>query len=586
MNPGTHLGGMVSSGLGHTDGSPSGGISQEFFTRVGGLQFVPSAAERVFDDMVANESRIRVYAGCQVAAVTAVAPDGVAGGGPRILSFDTTSGGKVGARVFVDATYEGDLMAMSNVSYFVGREAAADFNETAAGRQAEPPLWPCAANWNWGPVDGTNQSTGLPLPMVSSGPEAALGEGDSAVQAYGFRLCMTRNDSGAAFAPMPAPSDYRAPDWELLRRAVSGTEARLGMFFQLTEVGGGKTDTNNGGGLATDMVGGSQDWPDGNYSRRAEIFAAHKEYTLGLFHFLRTDPAVPAALKAELAPWGLCGDEFTDTGNWPHQLYVREARRMRGPFVFTQADRVVDKAKADSIAVGAYNLDAHVCRRVIVPGSDDVTNEGCLSGFAKYNHLALGEYEIPYRVLLPPAAQSTNLLVTAAVSATHVGFATLRMEPQFMNMGEAAGAAAHLVATGNASSVQGVAAGVLRALLRRQGVQTNMKPSPPPSPPTFACGLGRCVADPGAGPFPSATCGGACSPLGRHEWLGSTSAWLLAPHNGTATALKPTHLKKSTAPSDTLPAAEVRSVQTGTVCLLNVSGPASWDRLFACTLPG
>jgi len=458
------------------------------------MTFAPGAAERVFEEMIANESNIRVYSTCQV---TMAQLNRTGDGGRRVVSFATTAGGVVNGRAFVDASYEGDLMAACGVSAVVGREAAVEYNETAAGRQATPPVWHCGANWNWGPVDGRDAATGQPLPMVSRAVMAPPGGQDATVQAYCFRLCMTTNTSGAAFVPFPAPLHYDPMQWELLRRAVNGTSAGLADFFILSDIGGGKTDTNNGGGLSTDMVGGSHEWPTANYSHREQIFAAHKDYTLGLFHFLRTDSAVPAKLRAELSPWGLCGGEFISPllKHWPHQLYVREARRMRGPFVFTQADRVTNKSKPDSIAVGAYNLDAHVNQRVILRGSgssDDslVTNEGCLSGFATYHGIHLGEFEIPYRVLLPPAMQVTNLLVSAAVSATHVGFASLRLEPQFMGMGEAAGLAAHLVATANASTVQEVSVPLLQDLLQQQGVRIRRGPSPPPpSSAGYACGL-------------------------------------------------------------------------------------------------
>ena len=177
-----------------------------------------------------------------------------------------------------------------------------------------------------------------------------------------------------------------------------------------------------GGGLGTDMVGGSWLWPNASYAEREVIFQQHKDYTLGLFHFLRTDPAVPASLRTEMANHGLCADEYNDTGHWPHQLYVREARRMVAPFVFTMHDRVSNITKPDSIAVGAYNIDGHMAQRVLLEDGT-VTNEGCLSGWHTWAHAHLESFEIPYRVMVPAPTDATNLLVTAAVSSSHVGSA-------------------------------------------------------------------------------------------------------------------------------------------------------------------
>jgi hypothetical protein len=219
------------------------------------------------------------------------------------------------------------------------------------------------------------------------------------------------------------------------------------------------------------MVGGSWRWPDATYSQRAAIFQQHKDYTLGLFHFLKTDPSVPPSVANEMARHGLCADEYLDTGNWPHQLYVREARRMIGDFVFTMHDRVTNRSKSDSIAVGDYNIDGHMAQRVLL-ADGTVSDEGCLSGWGASSGVHLGDFEIPYRVMLPQRTQVPNLLVTAAVSSSHVGSGPLRLEPQYMNMGQAAGVAAVLVATGAANTVQSVNVTLLQSQLHAQGVRT------------------------------------------------------------------------------------------------------------------
>ena len=220
--------------------------------------------------------------------------------------------------------------------------------------------------------------------------------------------------------------------------------------------------------MGTDFVGGSWAWPDANYAERAEMFQSHKDYTLSLFHFLKTDASVPSKVRAEMAAHGLCADEFVDTGNWPHQLYVREARRMLGDFVFTVHDRVTNTSKPDSIAVGDYNIDAHMAQRVLL-SDGSVSDEGCLSGWARWSNTKLEPFEIPYRVVLPKSTEAPNLLVTAAVSASHVGSGPLRLEPQYMNIGQAAGVAAVLVATGAADTVQGVNVTRLQQMLTEQG---------------------------------------------------------------------------------------------------------------------
>jgi hypothetical protein len=300
VNPTGHLGGMVSGGLGRTDGHPSGGIAQEFFDRVGGLTFSPSMAEAVFDAWASNESLIVAHH-CQAMEVQ---KDGT---NNRVLSLTTSAGGTVTAAAWIDSSYEGELMALSGVNFTVGRESREQYGESIAGRLPAPPIWTCGCNWNLGVVNGIGED-GAPLPMVQQGTEGAhesLGAADIRVQAYNFRLCVT--DTPPNRFAIPPPAKYNASQWELLRRSFQkNPQLDLQHFIKPTPLPGapGKYDLNNGGGLSTDFVGASDGWPNGSYAQRTKIFNAHREYTLGLFHFLRTDPSVGSKLKRDIAEWG------------------------------------------------------------------------------------------------------------------------------------------------------------------------------------------------------------------------------------------------------------------------------------------
>ena len=475
-------------------------------------------------------------------------------------------------------------MAAAGVNYTVGRESASAFGEAAAGRLpvSLPGPWACGCDWSAGAVDGRGAG-GKPLPLIQAAAASLppAGGADKKVQAYNFRLCMTQ--SARNFRPIPPPSRYDPTQWELLRRVLkSGGDWHFSSFIGCSDLqlGDNKTDCNNRGGLSTDMIGGSWTWPEATHEERLRLFLAHKDYTLGLFHFLRTDSASPPALQEEVRRWGLCADEFVDSGGWPHQLYVREARRMVSDFVFTQHDRVTNVTKTDAIALGAYNLDAHMAERVLLPNGS-VTNEGCLSGWAASQHVRLPRFQIPYRVLLPPQRTAGNLLVTCAVSGTHVGSASLRLEPQYMGMGHAAGVAAAMVVQGAASSVQEVPIARLQQLLIQQGVDEGISPASGGGAGGFVCGLDRCIASPG-GRHRNASCSGECVALAHDEWIGSAGAWSFA--GSVATATRATHLKKSTVSSGVLNRSMVHAVPQGGTCELSVDGRAEWQQYFACSL--
>jgi hypothetical protein len=465
VEPGGHVGGMVSGGLGATDvGNPSavGGYSREFFDRVrafyvklygarseqvkdcaGGFRFEPHVAERTFRQMLTG-AKVEVLFGQRLDKVTKE--------GRRITGFTTGKGDTFTAAVFVDAGYEGDLMARAGVKYVVGREGRAKYRESLAGVQAHSRAhqWPVKVS----PFD----TRGKLLPLVQPGPAGAPGEADRKVQAYNFRLCLTRRKFNQVAFPKPPGYDPRR--YELLARYLAKKPGlKVGQLMNPVPVPNGKTDTNNNGPFSTDHIGANWDYPDADERTRERIRDDHLRYTQGLLYFLANDPRVPRALRDEMRGWGLAKDEFTDTGHWPHQLYVREARRMLGAYVMTQADVMGKRTKEDSVGMGSYNADSHHVQRV--PTKDGgVVNEGDFQ-------VRVRPYAIPYRSLTPKSAECENLLVPVCVSASHVAYGTVRMEPVYMVLGQAAGVAASLAVDGKVS-VQKVPLKKLLARLKAQ----------------------------------------------------------------------------------------------------------------------
>lgn len=470
LEPRDHLGGMVSGGLGWTDYGKKeviGGYALEFFQRVGRKydfpvewHFEPHVAETVFNELV-KEAGVEVRYRHRLREKT-----GVAKAGGRLTAITMENGAVFTARIFADATYEGDLLAQAGVSYTWGREASDQYGESLAGVRDRTPKHQFQAPIR--PYDHQGQL----LPEVSPSKKATAGSADRKVQAYNFRACMTNvADNRVAF---PKPPHYDPARYELLARLLARTDEMkraASASWSLVDVmkpdpiPNGKTDTNNNGAFSTDYISGSYDYPNGDYATRARIWQAHVDYMQGFFYFLQNDARVPKALHDEMAPWGLCKDEFVDTQHWPHQLYVREARRMIGEYVMSQKDIQVTLTKPDVIGMGSYNSDSHNVQRIVTEDGF-VENEGDMQ-------VAVTPYQIPYRVMLPKRPESTNLLVPVCFSATHVAYSTLRMEPQYMIIGQAAGVAAAM-AIGKGTAVQDVDARALTAKLRTQGAVTSL----------------------------------------------------------------------------------------------------------------
>jgi hypothetical protein len=397
---------------------------------------------------------------------------GVKKQGGTITEIALENGARFQATVFADATYEGDLMAQSGVSYVVGREGTAQYGESLAGVRDRTPFHQFLIR-----RDPSNASSVVPvrvspyaanhtlLPGIVAGPKDAAGVADKKVQAYNFRLCLSDDPDNRV--PFAKPAAYHPAQYELLARFLEAATEAAGRPLTLVDVmkpdalgRHHKTDVNNNGAVSTDFIGGSWDYPDATYKTRDRIWQAHADYVAGFLYFLANDPQVPRTLQAEMNKWGLAKDEFIDTNHWPHQLYVREARRMVGEYVMTQKDIQTSLAKPDPIGMGSYNSDSHNIQR-IVNADGFVENEGDMQ-------VAVTPYQIPYRVMLPRQSEVTNLLVPVAFSASHVAYSTLRMEPQYMIIGQAAGLAAAMAIHGK-TDVHQIDTAALTATLRAKG---------------------------------------------------------------------------------------------------------------------
>jgi len=416
--------------------------------------FEPHVAEQVFEDLV-KEYRIEVHRGEWLNRAA-----GVRKNGARIAAITTLSGRSYAGRMFVDATYEGDLMAAAGVSYQVGREAQSTYGEKWNGVQTGV----LHHRHHFGVLPGKispyvvadDPRSGV-LPRISTGPPGEYGQGDKRIQAYCYRLCLTDHPENRL--PLPKPDGYDPRDYELLLRIFQAGWRET--FQKFDAIPNRKTDTNNHGPFSTDNIGFSYDYPDASYERRREILKEHETYQKGWLYFIANDPRVPKDVQEEMRRWGLAKDEFVDNGGWPHQIYVREARRMLGTFVMTEHELLKERPTPDPVGMGSYTIDSHNVQRYITPDGG-VQNEGDIGVPTG------GPYAIAYGALVPRRGQADNLLVPVCVSSSHIAFGSMRMEPVFMVLGQSAATAAALAIEGGVA-VQDVPYARLRQRLLKDG---------------------------------------------------------------------------------------------------------------------
>ena len=467
VSPDAWLGGLSSNGLGWTDiGNPDaiGGLAREFYRRLYNyyltdsvwtretraayiarssidpdatrkmmFTFEPKVTRQIFDDLMAESGVTLVRARLKRTA------GGVQKQGLRIREIMTDDNKtSVRAAMFIDATYEGDLMAAAGVSYTIGREANSAYTETLNGIQTASSGGNQLANGIDPYVVAGQPASGL-LPGVNATAGGADGAGDQRLQAYTFRMCLT--DVAANRVPVPQPAGYVESDYEILFRAIAN--GQTGSFFKTSPMPNRKTDSNNASGISTDFIGGNYDltagwnYAEADYAQRDQILAAHVRYQQGFVWALQNSTRVPQSVRDAWAAWGLPLDEFTASGNWPAQLYVREARRLVSDFVTTQrhVNQISGFIASDSVGMGGYNMDSHHTQRWAAAAG--VKNEGDVQVAP-----TAGPYGISYRAMVPRATEVENLLVPVCVSATHIAFGSIRMEPVFMILGQSAGAAA------------------------------------------------------------------------------------------------------------------------------------------------
>jgi hypothetical protein len=606
---GTRLGGMTSGGLGGVDLSMKiGGLADELLTPLG-RGFEPHTAEAAVQSLVDGAGE-RVKVVRRTGWLGSVASSGNT---PRRISSVTTLTGRTFCgKVFIDCSYEGDLLRLSGTDFAVGRESRDEYNESLAGKDSalhdSPTEKPSLFDASVSPfIEPADPSSGLLPTIVGFANDSRTGgEADDWVMAMCFRMCLTNNASNAI--KITAPDGYTTRALELLRREIVAATTlhnitlSMRSMFLIRELSSEKIDLNSGqwstkggtGGyfpFSTDLPYAQHDWPLGDAAARARVFADHKWWTQAMLYYLGNDPELrklQPKLVAEAGSYGLCADEYSteepSTGHWSPQLYVRESVRLKGATVLTQHDICDPQPSATGVGLSKWAVDIHAVQRLAaqVNGSWRVINSGGRDAGrdpAPFCHCGLTE--IPYEALTPRRDDTANLLVPVCVSSTHVAFATYRLEAQYAIFGHAAGAAAVLVGEG---SVQDVNVTELRALLVSQkqliSAGGSAGPSPPPHHGGYSCVANRCVVGGGGGAkmHGNSSCGGDCAPLAKDEWLANDCCgiWKASSSGSSLVALKPTWLKKSEAESSSLPAAMKLKVAIGNTCtLLNASDAAS-----------
>lgn len=464
VEPGEYLGGMTTGGLGATDiGNKFAitGLARKFYRDLGKhygkfeqWRFAPTPAFELMDKYIA-ETNVEVIYNKRIITSNVI--------NTRIKSIvledsknsESTPLLKISAKQYIDCTYEGDLMAKSNVSYFTGRESNEFFNETLNGVQlntthqfpdgVDPYIieGDSSSGYCWGISENQLQPNGM---------------GDKSIQAYNFRLCWTKDKNN--MIPFSRPETYDSTKYELLARAmkVSGSSniSDYLLIKKITDIDD-KYDINNRGPLSTDMIGMNHNYPDGDYETRDKIWKDHEEYTKGLIYFITHDERVPEDLRNAVSEYGWAKDEYVNNNHFPTQLYIRESRRLNGEYVMTQNNCLGYEFVEDGIGMAAYGMDSHNCQRLVVNGM--VKNEGDVQyhGFIPYH--------ISYKSITPKKEECTNLLVPVCVSSSHIAFGSIRMEPVFMMLGQSAGMAAAMAIDSN-KSVQEIDVKSLRRMLK------------------------------------------------------------------------------------------------------------------------
>jgi hypothetical protein len=496
VEPTTHIGGMVTGGIAVTDtGTPHlvGGISGEFFNEVEReekstvpssgpptMQFrgktlptrsprdwdlEPKVARRVFEEWV-RRGGYRLLVNRKIAAVEKK--------NGAIISVRLSDGTVLAARMFIDASYEGDLMAKAGVSNTYGRESSAQYGEKLGGVQSphfvrnyteeyysEPGI-EYTHHGQFGADIPARDKKGKLLWGVEDGPQPPLGSADKRLQAYCYRLVATQK---ADRLPWPKPDRYDPDHYRLLLLYVQAhPKISFARLVHLGAIPNGKFDLNASGPFSIDYIGGNRDYPALDDGARTRMLQDHADYEKGFLWFLSHDPRVPATLRDEVNSWGLCKDEWSDTGNWPVQIYIRESRRMLGEYVMTEKDILRDKRKEGSIGMGSFVLDSHWVRR-FANEQGFVRVEGHLDESV---NLGQNPYEIPYRSIVPKQSECRNLLVPVCLSASHVAVCTIRMEPVYMILGHSAGVAA-VMAMKSGQPVQRIDVAALTRTLASQG---------------------------------------------------------------------------------------------------------------------
>jgi hypothetical protein len=466
-----HIGGMSSSGISVADvvsPAPLGGIVDEYFAKIndayGGKNSL-ALRGRAYEPHIAEQALHQMLPTCNVMLITSTELISVHRADNRITSLTATDGKTYIGKFFIDASYEGDLMAAAGVGYAVGREANSQYAETNNGVGKIERMFGQAVNPY---VIPGKPASGL-IRHVASKELPPTGNADKSVMAYNYRLCLTKDLQNQI--QISAPAAYDPNEFEVLARLSellvknrADHHPPFSYYLTLGPLPNGKFDLNTGGFVSTDYVGMSETYPDSTLAQRKAIENEHKRYMRALLYFIATSERIPDYIRAEMASLGLCKDEFKDNEGWPHRIYLREGRRMIGNYVITQHDVDGKTIIADSIGLGSFYYDSHAYNRVAQPGV--VISERNENGI-------VSPYSIAYRALTPKAEQASNLLVSVCVSASHIAYTSLRVEPTYMIMGQAAGAAA-AIAIDQHKSIQDVPYDLLAQQLKNSGQILNL----------------------------------------------------------------------------------------------------------------